>query len=122
MPTVADYRVLRDSSFSLQVDQERSLSFTLPDGFVQGTNLAKPIITFIADPTNNANNLRLEVDVNDQPIFSINLNGTVQRTVNEAISGQILNQNANNTVQFRVETGSGRVNLRSVILWYQVDV
>ncbi len=49
-------------------------------------------------------------------------NGTVQRTVNEAISGQILNQNANNTVQFRVETGSGRVNLRSVILWYQVDV
>ncbi|EAW38161.1 hypothetical protein [Lyngbya sp. PCC 8106] len=117
MPNVTDYKVLRDSAFTLNVNQERTLnSFSLPGGLADDP----AILSFMIDPSNNASNLKLEVEVNDQRVYSITASGTSLRTILEPFSVNSLNQNGSNTVQFRVDSGTaGSVRIDNVIIWFQ---
>lgn len=117
MPSVADYIIITDGSFTLGVNQERTFTFSL-SGTI--SNVA-PIIAFQVDPANNSN-LSFAVEINDQQVYNATTSVTIRRGIWEVFGLNILDTNGNNTVQFRVESGTGTITFSDVILWYKRQV
>ena len=131
MPTVADYAVLSDARFDLStsigLDSNLGrLTFNRPDNFVQGTNLAKPVLIYQVLPDPECS---YEVHINHPFGDSspepqrIHDKGTIGggrwRTVLEAIDGDLFGP-GNNSLKFHVT--SGRASFADVILMYQVEI
>ena len=125
MPTVADYRVIRDTTFTLGINKEESFSFQVPNDLVISQNAARAILNFKYDPSSNANNLRFEVNLNGQLVTSLsNIDNGLRRFESETFNSTILEVNGNNTLQFRVEASSGNasgsIGFSDIVVWYQV--
>lgn len=128
MPTVADYKVLNDGSFTLEQGETRKLgSFDLPSNFVRGTNRAKPILAYRAKALGSddgalAPQARLRVSVQNglHTLETVFLEGNGLSGQWEAFSGNFLNDIILNDVTFSLELG--RVWISDVILWYQVRI
>lgn len=123
MPIIADYRIIQDVSFSVDINREESFEFGLPGGVrVEGNN-QRPVMAFVYDPSSNADNLRLEVSVNGELIESIsNINSGIVRSHWEVFGGDILNTTDDNRVTFHVEGNEGNIRVSDVILWFQRDI
>ncbi len=125
MPNVADYRVLRDGRFTLNINDEESITFPVPDDIIRSQGAARGILNFKFDPSSNANNLRFEVNLNSARVTSLsNIDSGLRRFESETFNTTILDISGNNTLQFRVEASSGgasgSIGFSDVVIWYQV--
>ncbi len=128
MPTVADYIVLTDNSFTLLEGESRELGpFDLPSNFVRGTNRAKPILAYRARALGSedgalAPQARLRVSVQNglHTLETVFLEGDSFAGQWEPFSGNFLNDIVLNNVTFSLELG--RIWISDVVLWYQVRI
>ena len=129
MASLVDYLVIKDGPFELKPGNSQEIfQFNLPNDYVAGTNLAKPILQFM-----------VRGNLDDDYIFQIGFNdpqmlqskSEVRYTfsdvaqsrifsMHEAINGSKLNP-GNNTVYFR-RIGTGKVGFSDVVLWFQRTV
>jgi hypothetical protein len=75
MPTVTDYQVLHFGDLHLDAatnNHEANLTWTMPNNFVLGTGLARPIIAFMVAPSEGSH---LTVFINSREIFPIGFAG-----------------------------------------------
>lgn len=126
MPTVADYIVLNDGSFTLTQGESREIGpFGLPSNFVRGTDRAKPILAYRAKALASTDgalgaHARLRVSVQNglHALETVYLEGDALSGQWEAFSGNFLNDIVLNDVTFTLELG--RIWISDVILWYQL--
>ena len=123
MATLTDYIVIQDNrSDRIEINEEEPFTFNLPDNVDFNNGNKKPIMAFRYNPSSNADNLTLEVTINNRPLTTIsNINSGTELTYWEAFDGEKLNPVDDNTVLFRVEGNNGRGNIgvSDVIVWFQ---
>ena len=134
MPTVADYMVLEDGAFTLDASSNATLErrfpirFERPDGFVVGTNFAKPVLFYQVIPETSlswlvAINDDFSTETEDVPQHQIHeamsSSTPTWRTIHEPISGHALSDSVN-TISFRAVSGRGRI--ADVVMLYQVQI
>ena len=122
MTTLADYKVVRDTKFNLRSGQEESFELVLPGDLVRSGNSKRPMISFFADPSGDAQDLKCRIEVNGQRVVSYTYSGGVGRQHTEVLRHDQLNSGETNRIQFRVESGRGSVGFSDVVLWYQRNV
>ena len=120
--TLADYIVIKDTKFKLRLRQKKKFKFDAPRDIARSGESKRPIIAFFADPSGNAQNLMCEFEINDQVIDNYAYFGGVDRGHWVVLKHENLNAGAENTLQFRVESGVGSVVFSDVILWFQRNV
>ncbi|MEJ2230013.1 MAG: hypothetical protein P8X46_02375 [Nitrospirales bacterium] len=132
MPTVADYVVLADVPFELDrlntpvTNTDGRFDFDRPDHFVEGLNLAKPVLFYRVLPLPSVEyfitvNLEFGQDFEtpQQVHEEAQLNGQKWRTMHEPISGSVFSQERN-TIGFHVV--SGLAQFSDVVLMYQRSI
>ena len=123
MATLTDYIVIQDNrSDRIEINEEEFFTFNLPSNVDFNNGSRKPIMAFRYDPSSDANNLTLEVTINNHSLTTIsNIDSGTELTYWEAFNGEKLNPVDDNTVLFRVEGNNGRGNMRvsDVIIWFQ---
>lgn len=122
--TIADYAVLMDVP-SRFTGSKKTFSFTWksPRNFVQGTNLARPLIVVDwSEPDINDNQQTIiHVLVNNKKVGEIRGSfdeGTYKRTI--PASGSLFKIGANNTITLRLVKGDA--DLSNVALYYQMKI
>lgn len=120
MPVIADYSIIRDSSFTIKTggDIDRSFNFSLPSSLYRDN---RSILAFVMDGASNLNNLRLEVLINGTSLRHPVLNQDSLQTLHEVVGSNVLRVGSN-TCEFRITSGSGTMNLSDVVLWWQRSV
>lgn len=122
MPTLTDYRVLQDSSFELDPNNDTHvINFNMPADFVSGTNLAKPILAFIVRPVVESS-VQITQGLDAGNILTTTFQPSSRRGLWEPFSGSMLFPGAANELWFELLNGVGRVRFSKVVLWYQRDV
>ncbi len=125
MPVISDYHAITDGSFVLSPDGSRSesINFNPPNDIKRDNNIDRPILCFRVDPSNNANNLQLTVQINGFNIgVSPTLSGTVSRTYLEIVRHGIVDT-GNNNITFEIaNTGTGSLTISDVIVWFQRSI
>ena len=117
MATMADYVVLRDASFTLKKDDEKTLpTITLASNVSRGRGQSKPILAYVADPSDDAKDLKYEIWINEKRIETGSFSGGVKRGLWEVFT---FPENNDITIQFKVESGTGKVRFQDVVLWFQ---
>jgi hypothetical protein len=58
MTTLADYKVLRDTKFTLTSGRQETLEFDLPGNIVRSGNSERPMLSFFSDPSGDARTFR----------------------------------------------------------------
>lgn len=127
MATLTDYLVLHDGTFTLEGHlNAKVLTFDLPADFVQGTNLAKPILAYKISP--DSDEMTLQAGFNDpqrlqsNSEFHITLDSRTHRGLWEAADGSKLQPDQQNTCYFMTINGGSKVHVSDVILWFQRNV
>lgn len=132
MSSLADYIVLSDGSFEIDNNaggspSTRILEFNLPNNFVVGTNLARPILSFVYNPVSDNGSFGIWVNphfplLSSQRDHSISWNNAIHMDFGlwEAIQGDRFIAGEQNRILFGMQDGnSGRVRFRDVVLWFQ---
>jgi len=125
--TITDYIVLSDGSFELDGHLDSKVfEFDLPNDFVQGTNLAKPILAYIINPlsgevTHQAGFNDLQM-LQSQSEVRFTHDARVERSLWEAVNGNKLNPGQRNTCYFMTVGAGSRARFRDVILWFQRSI
>jgi hypothetical protein len=122
MKTLADYQLIRDTAIELSSGENHAFEFVLPDDAVSSGHSKRPILAFFADPSGNANNLRLVATMNGAEVFNYRYSGGVGRGHWEAFTHDHLRIGATNTLQLSVASGTGRMNVSDIVIWYQRSV
>lgn len=127
MTTVADYKVLMDKSVIVEEGTEHEISnFFMPDNYVRGTNLARPVLSYRAAALGSRDGalapfVRFEVQTQASVILeTVILRSASPATQTEVFSGNLLNDLIANNITFKVL--QGRLWVSDVILWYQVRI
>ncbi|NEP68993.1 hypothetical protein [Moorena sp. SIO3A5] len=70
MATIADYHALRDGPFVLSQNGSRSqsINFNPPNDIKRYSDIDRPVLCFRVDPSNNASNLQLTVQSNENNV------------------------------------------------------
>jgi hypothetical protein len=114
MAIMADYIVVKDTSFELGENGELTFEFTLPSDFHSASNA---FLAYLLYPDSSGGQ-KYEIDINDQVIRSNTVSTGLTHGLWEVFPGTMLKIGLN-TVQFRVESTSGSLNFSDVILWHQ---
>lgn len=122
MTTLADYSVIRDTKFRLQSGEARTFTFGMYSDIVGSGGSKRPIISFFADPSGNARNLKYKVFLNGQQIVDYSYTGGVGRAHQEVLQHDNVNVGETNLMEFRVESGEGSVGFSDVVLWFQRNI
>ncbi|MBE9156142.1 hypothetical protein IQ265_04740 [Nodosilinea sp. LEGE 06152] len=128
---VANYILLEDEPFELKADQvKRVRKFELPNNFVKGTLLAKPILTYKVLPLSTSvkyiialNDLQGDENIpSSKVVESRTLDQKVYRSLHEAVDGNkfIPGESLENLIDFRVVLGSAMFS--DVVLWFRVEI
>ena len=118
MATLADYIALQDGSITLSKDQEKTFEFRLPSNTSLGEGDTRFVLSFMIDPSGSANK-NYDIDVNDVRVNDFTVSHSEPRTVTEVINGTKFALSGDNTIQFRMESGSGSITISDVVLWFQ---
>lgn len=121
MTTLADYIVITDK-FELWLRKKEKFKFDVPRDIARSGESKRPIIAFFVNPSSNAHNLVCEFEINDQVIDNYAYFRGDGRGHWVVLKHENLNAGAENTLQFRVESGAGTVVFSDVILWFQRNV
>ncbi len=114
---IADFLVVRDSSFEISASESRIIQFDLP----ADTDLSgRAVIAFAFRPRSNARELTVEIQLNGSVLGTALLIGEdiargVWKTFNQ--DGKALKLTGN-ILQFKIAAGTGKVDIRDVVLWY----
>lgn len=119
MSTVADYVVIRDSSFKLESGKTLAYTFNLPSDIVVSGSSRRPVVAFVADPSSNANGLDCRISLNDVEVVKFKYSGGVSRGHWEVIRHSNLEVGKENVIQFTVVGGAGSIHFSDIILWFQ---
>jgi hypothetical protein len=115
MPT--EYIILSDASFTLSVGQDKLLpKFTLPDGAILAGK-HRPILAFVVNPNPGVEPIQFKVDCNDSQQVSATMRKDQPGGMWEVIASNVAVL-GDNTIQFRVTSGTGNVVFRDVVVWY----
>jgi hypothetical protein len=128
---VGSYITLQDEPFELSAGEVKRLrKFDLPDNFVEGTLLAKPVLTYKIQPQTVP--VKYTVVLNDPPgdenipvdkvIETRTLDMKVYRSLHEFVDGNkfIPGGPTENIIDFRVILG--KATFSDVILWFKVEI
>jgi hypothetical protein len=126
MPNLADYNILLDAPVELNFfgNNERIFNFNPPNDIRLDNNIDnRPVLSYRVDPSNDAQNLQFNVFIRtnagiDELVNSFTFNGTVSRTIFEAISSGHVDT-GNNPIIFRLEGGTGSIHISDVIVWFK---
>ncbi len=121
MRTLADYVVIRDTSVKLEMGKTEAFTFNLPTDVMVSNSNTRPIVAFVADPS-NANNLDCRITLNNSEVVKTNYSGEVRRGQWEVINHSYLKPGETNSIQFSVLNGTGAVFISDIILWFQRKV
>ena len=133
--TVADYRVL-DAGFRLRLssgDLSHRLGVDLDDGYVAGTNIARPILQFMVRAFQDNSRLVVAVNgglefddftkrvvVNSSVVMDREFDASPIRTYYTLIDGQRFSPGPGNSITFGINgDGSDDVLVENVVLWHQ---
>ncbi len=125
MPTVTDYQVLQVGELHLDTaknKQEATLTWTIPNNFVLGTGLARPIIAFMVAPSEGSH---LTVFINNRKIFPIGFAGFKYTGFFAPFSAtEAFPEGASlpTHTPVRLFVDQGSMTLSSVTMWYQVSI
>ncbi len=125
MPTVAAYHALRDGSFTLSPNGSRSqsINFNPPNDIRRDGNVNRPVLCYRVDPSNNASNLQLTVQINGQNVGSnATFAGTVSRTYLEIMPHSAVNTGNNNITFELANTGAGSLVISDIIVWFMRSI
>lgn len=116
----ADYQILGDGPIVLGAGQEKEYKFTLPTSTIRTGN-QRPIISFKVRPEGVwVGDMEFSVDLNDVPeINDEKMNGSDRRVFWEVVDPNRANAGVENTVQFRVTNGVGKLRFSDVVFIYQ---
>jgi len=125
MAQIADYIVIRDGVFDLDVGESRNFgSIPIPDDLVPGTARAKAILQYKVRPPTNppfSGSTDLTVIVNGHTIETVRIRLDTVRGLWETFPATILNADLRtNFVQFQAAVGPARIS--DVILWFQRNI
>lgn len=120
MPVVADYSIIRDSSFVIRTggDIDRTFNFTMPS-FLYPSNRA--ILAYVIDGERNTTNLKVEISINGSVVRHPRFSGDSYKALHEVVAANLLREGSN-SIKFRITSGSGPINISDVILWWQRTV
>lgn len=115
MPRVADYSIIRDSPFTLEVggDIDRQFSFSLPNEAHLGSR------SILAFRTLNNQRVSFRVEINGSNQLTFTFGTSEVKTFHEVISANLL-QHGTNTINFVVT--SGEMTFADIVLWWQHNV
>ncbi len=122
MATLAHYQVISDGSFYLRRGENQRLMFNPDnDAYLEDTQLRKPILMYSVDPSNDAEQIEIEVYASvggrEHRISVLKVSNTDLRTVTEPIRGELLSH-GDNRIWFKVTAGQGSVRISNVIMLY----
>lgn len=119
MPDVADYRVVRDGSVTVQTggDIDKEFSFDLGTAVKHDQNC---VLQFFMVSGSNASNLSFAFEINGTSIRTINVNGNHFATIHE-VARDVTRDNSN-SMKLRITGGSGSVTVSDIVLWVQRSV
>ena len=120
MPRIADYSTIKDLGFEIGTggDIDRTFFFTLPSDASVTSN---SILAYVIDTIGSIKNLKLRVTVNKKKAQELTLNSHHLMTLHEIMGGDYL-QVGQNEIRFHIYSGSGKLKLSDVVLWWQRDV
>ncbi len=126
MPTVASYHAIIDGSFTLSPNGSRSqsINFNPPNDIRRDGNLNRPVLCYRVDPSNNASNLQLTVQINGRNVGPnpTTFAGTVSRAYLEIMSHSGVNTGNNNITFELANTGAGSLVISDVIVWFKRSI
>jgi hypothetical protein len=120
--SLADYTVIRDTTFALSSGATRHFEFALPSDLVTAGNSKRPVLTHFCDPSPNANDLRARIFVNDQLVSDYTYSGGVGRGRSEVLQRNNLRPGATNKMRFTVSDGQGSLDFSDVVLWFKREI
>ncbi len=122
MSRVADYKIIKDDSFTLTSTppgNSKEIKFDLDSPHVE----ARSILAFKLDLV-NADNFRFNVKVNGTQVVERTCSGDRFFTFHEVIPANLLKRKdpgppPENSIQFTNTNGTGSVKISDIVLWYQ---
>ncbi len=120
MPTIADYTVVRDSTFEIRTggDIDYSTTFSISSGLSVNS---RGILMYSVDPESNASSLRLRIRINGKNIQETSFTGGTFRTLHEVLTGSTLKVGSN-TIDFRITSGTGDLHIGNIVVHWQRSV
>ena len=120
MSTLADYIALQDGPVTLSRDQETTFGFSFPGNVNLGDGDTRLVLSYMLDSSGGANK-NYDIDVNDVRVNDFTVSDGEPHAVSEVINGSKFAASGENTIQFRMESGSGSITFSDVVLWFQRD-
>lgn len=124
MSRIADYAVISDSRFTLQTagagDTDKDFDFGLESGAHLGSRAVLLFDLFVDD---SSSSLKFEVKINGSVQMTRTYSSFRSNTMHEVVDANVLKSGANaNNIEFRIASGTGRLEIGDVVLFYQRDV
>ncbi len=117
MASLADFKVA-DGSFALSRDQEHVINIDLESDLLSTDHSA--VLSFMVTASGSGTK-EFEVDINDTTDVFRSTSNSEARAVVEVVDKGLL-QVGSNTLQFRMESGSGSLTFSDVVLMYQRNI
>ena len=117
MATIADYIVVRDIPLPLCAGEEKVFEITLPVNVFRGPGGPKPILAYVAEPSNDAADLKYEIRIENKKIKGGSFTGGMIRGLWEAF--QFPGNGIEIKISFKVTSGTGKIEFQDIILWFQ---
>lgn len=120
MPTIADYTVVRDSSFTIRTggDIDYSTTFNLASG---ASLSSRAVLMYTLDPSSDARNLRLRIRLNGGKVQELSFTGGAIRTMHEVLNSNTL-QASSNSLEFQILSGTGSFSIGNIVVLWQRNV
>jgi hypothetical protein len=117
MASLADFKV-SDGSFELGKDQEHVVNFDLESDLLSTDHSA--VLTFMVTASGSGTK-EFEVDINDETDVFRQTSNSEARAMLEVVDKGLLRVGSN-SIQFRMESGTGSLTFSDVVLWYQRNI
>jgi hypothetical protein len=118
------YHVIQDGPTLLNSFSEKSFSrpWNPSNDIVLNVARLSPILSFRADPSNDAENLKFKVSMRNQnaltkEVASFTWSGTVSRTIFEVMDRSAITKDGMNFI-FEVTDGKGSLNVSDIVVWF----
>lgn len=120
MPTIADFTVIRDTSFEIRTggDIDHSSTFSISSGL---SVPSRAVLMYSADPESNARSLKVRIQINGTKVHDLAFTGGTIRTMHEVLSGNTLRVGSN-TIDFKIISGTGDIHIGDVVVFWQRTV
>ena len=122
MPTVSDYAIVANSHKTLQQpagDRDVTYDFTLPSNLNQR---GRAVATWLFDTDSLPNGLRYHVLINGTELTDYTHSGVdMFATIQEVFSASVLKAGTNEAL-VEIIGGTGRIQVSSFVVHFQVDV